>query len=71
MLLSSMLAQSFQTAASSLPRALLLPRLHLAHICSITLCAMPIPLFLPTTKTSHLHPFLLGVRCNVLHYFFS
>lgn len=35
------------------------------HLHSIMPCITPISLFLPATKTFHLHPFLLGLKCTV------
>ena len=67
LLLSSTHAQYFQTGAFSLPRAHLLPRLHLAQLHSIMSYALPIPLFLPATKASYQHPFFLRLRYNVPH----
>lgn len=72
-LLSSTHAQYFQIEASSLSRALLLPRLYLAHLHSIMPYAIPTPLFFPTAKTSCQHPFFLGLRHDVtcIVFFFS
>lgn len=64
-LLSSTHVPYFQTRASSLSRALLLPRLHLAHLHRIMPYAIPIPLFLSTPKTSCQHPFFLGLQHDV------